>query len=112
GKLDDPVWKTAARITGFRQLEPKEGELATEQTEVFLGFDNDNLYIGARCHDSEPDKIVTTTLTRDSDMGYDDIRQILLDTYHDGRSAFLFTTNSGGVKFDGLVRNEGEQVNL
>jgi hypothetical protein len=112
GKLDDPVWKTAARITGFRQLEPKEGEPATEQTEVFLGFDNDNLYIAARCHDSEPRKIVTTTLTRDSDVGYDDTIQFVLDTYHDGRSAFLFETNSGGVKVDALVRNEGEQVNL
>jgi hypothetical protein len=112
GRLDDPIWKTAARLDGFRQLEPKEGEPATEPTEVFLGFDNDNLYIAARCHDSEPGKIVTTTLTRDSDMNYDDTLQILLDTYHDGRSAFLFLTNSGGVKVDGLVRNEGEQVNL
>ena len=112
GRLDDPVWQTAAKLGGFRQLEPKEGEPATEPTDVFLGYDSDNLYIAARCHDSEPGKIVTTTLTRDSDMGYDDIIQILLDTYHDGRSAFLFTTNSGGVKVDGLVRNEGEQVSL
>jgi hypothetical protein len=112
GKLDDPVWKTATRITGFRQLEPKEGEPATEETEVFLGFDKDNLYIAARCHDSEPKKIVTTTLTRDSDVGYDDTIQFVLDTYHDGRSAYLFETNSGGVKVDALVRNEGEQVNL
>jgi hypothetical protein len=112
GNLDDDVWKTAARLGDFRQLEPKEGEPATEPTEVFLGYDNDNLYIAARCHDSEPGKIVTTTLTRDSDMNYDDTLQILLDTFHDGRSAFLFLTNAGGVKVDGLVRNEGEQVNL
>lgn len=111
GRLDDPAWQAAARLDGFRQLEPREGEPATEPTEVFLGFDKENLYIGVRCHDSQPDRIVTTTLTRDSDMGYDDTLQILLDTYHDGRSAFLFTTNSGGVQVDALVRNEGEQVN-
>jgi len=112
GHLSDPIWKTAARITNFTQLEPHEGEPATEQTEVFLGYDGDNLYIGARCHDAQPKKIVTTTLTRDSDMGYDDTLQILVDTYHTGRSGYVFTTNSGGVQVDGLVRNEGEQVDL
>src|SRR6185369_12357241 len=101
GKLDEPVWKTATHLGGFTQLEPKEGEPATEQTEVYLGYDADNLYIAARCHDAQPDKIVTTSLTRDADIGY-----------HDARSAFLFATNSGGVKVDALVRNEGEQVNL
>lgn len=112
GRLDDPVWQTATRLGDFRQVEPRELEPATEATDVYLGFDRENLYIGVRCHDSEPDKIVTTTLTRDSDMTYEDTIQILLDTYHDGRNAFLFTTNSGGVLVDGLVRNEGEQVNL
>jgi hypothetical protein len=112
GHLDEAVWKTATHIGDFRQLEPKEGEPATEPTDVYLGFDKDNLYIGVRCHDSEPKKIVTTTLTRDSDIGYDDTIQILLDTFHDGRNAFLFSTNSGGVKVDGLIRNEGEQINL
>ncbi|HZF07643.1 MAG TPA: DUF5916 domain-containing protein [Thermoanaerobaculia bacterium] len=112
GKLDDPIWKTAARLDGFRQLEPHEGEPALETTEVFLGFDNDSLYIGVRCHDSEPKGIVTTSLTRDADITYDDTLQILIDTYHDGRSGYVFATNSGGVQVDGLVRNEGEQVNL
>jgi hypothetical protein len=112
GHLDDPIWQSAAHLSGFRQLEPKEGEPATEPTDVYLGFDKDNLYIGVRCHDSEPNKIVTTTLTRDSDISYDDTIQILLDTFHDGRSAFLFSTNSGGTMVDGLVRNEGEQINL
>src|SRR6185369_3254202 len=92
GKLDEPVWKTATHLGGFTQLEPKEGEPATEQTEVYLGYDADNLYIAARCHDAQPDNIVTTSLTPDTDIGYDDTLQILLDTYHDGRSAFLFAT--------------------
>jgi hypothetical protein len=112
GRLDDPVWKTAAQITAFTQLELHEGAPETELTEVFFGYDKDNLYIGAHCHDSQPSKIVTTTLTHDSDLTYDDTLTILLDTYHDGRAAYLFTTNSGGAQVDALVRNEGEQVNL
>jgi hypothetical protein len=112
GRLDDPVWQTAAQLGGFRQLEPLEGQPATEPTEVYLGFTQSGLYIGVRCHDSEPGKIVSTTLTRDSDMTYDDTIQILFDTFRDGRSAYLFLTNPGGVQVDGLVRNEGEQVSL
>jgi hypothetical protein len=112
GRLDDAVWQTAARLDGFVQLEPHEGAPTGEPTEVLLGYDQDNLYVGIRCHDSQPGKIVTTTLTRDSDVTYDDTVTLLLDTYHDGRTGYLFTTNSGGVQVDALVRNEGEQVNL
>lgn len=112
GKLDDPIWKTAEHLTDFLQLEPYDGKPATEATEVFLGYDQNHLYIGIRCHDSEPKKIVTTTLTRDSDMTYDDTVQILFDTFRDRRSAYLFVTNAGGVQVDGLVRNEGEQISL
>ncbi|HEY2736859.1 MAG TPA: hypothetical protein VGK45_00555, partial [Thermoanaerobaculia bacterium] len=83
GKLDEPVWQTAARLDGFRQLEPDEGAPASEPTEVYLGFDDSNLYIGARCHDSAPDKLVATVLTRDADLTYDDSLQIVLDTFHD-----------------------------
>ncbi len=112
GRLDDAVWKTAARISGFTQLELHEGAPATERTEIYLGYDDNNLYVAAHCYDSQPDKIVTTSLTHDSDVSYDDSLTILLDTYHDGRTAYLFTTNSGGVQVDALVRNEGEEVNL
>ncbi|HEX5718381.1 MAG TPA: DUF5916 domain-containing protein [Thermoanaerobaculia bacterium] len=112
GRLDDAVWKTAEHLTDFLQLEPYDGKPATEATEVFLGYDQNHLYIGIRCHDSEPKKIVTTTLTRDSDMTYDDTVQILFDTFRDRRSAYLFVTNSGGVQVDGLVRSEGEQISL
>ncbi len=112
GRLDEPVWKTATRLDGFRQLEPHEGEPASEPTEVFLGYDNDNLYIGVRCHDSNPKKEVATILTRDGDLTYDDEVQILLDTYHTGRNGFLFATNPLGAQVDALVRNEGEEVNV
>ncbi len=111
GKLDDAVWRTAAKLDGFRQIDPTEGAPATEPTEVFLGYDADNLYIGARCYDDEPRKVFATALTRDAEVAYDDYLQVVFDTFRDGRSGFLFTTNSAGVKVDALVRNEGEEIN-
>ena len=112
GKLDDPVWQTAAKLGDFKQIIPTEGAAATEPTEVFLGYDADNLYIGARCHDDEPAKVFATGLTRDAEIAYDDYLQIIFDTFRDGRSGFLFSTNAAGVKVDALVRNEGEEINF
>jgi len=111
GKLDDAVWRTAAKLDGFKQLVPDEGQPATEPTDVFLGYDDENLYIGARCYDSEPAKVFATALARDSEIIYDDTLQVIFDTFRNGRNGFLFTTNSAGVEVDALVRNEGEEVN-
>jgi hypothetical protein len=111
GRLDDAVWRTAAKLSDFKQLIPTEGAPASEPTEVFLGYDTDNLYIGARCYDDEPRKVFATALTRDAEITYDDTLQVIFDTFRDGRNGFLFATNSAGVKVDALVRNEGEEVN-
>jgi hypothetical protein len=111
GKLDDAVWREAAKLGSFTQINPTEGAPASEPTEVFLGYDADNLYIGARCHDDEPSKVFATGLTRDAEIAYDDYLQLVFDTFRDGRSGFLFSTNAAGVKVDGLVRNEGEEIN-
>ncbi len=43
---------------GFLMQEPVEGELRpTEQTEIRIAFDNENLYIAAILYDSNPDGI-------------------------------------------------------
>jgi Domain of unknown function (DUF5916)/Carbohydrate family 9 binding domain-like len=111
GKLDDAVWREAAKLGSFTQINPTEGAPASEPTEVFLGYDENNLYIGARCYDDEPRKVFATGLTRDAEIIYDDYLQVVFDTFRDGRSGFLFATNAAGVKVDGLVRNEGEELN-
>src|SRR4249920_488649 len=53
GVLDEAIYETFPGISGFTQLEPRPGELATEQTEVWLTFDRDNIYVSARCWDSD-----------------------------------------------------------
>src|SRR5688500_8521794 len=54
GSLDDAAWAAATPITEFRQLDPQEGEPATERTEVRVLYDDQALYIGARMHDRQP----------------------------------------------------------
>ncbi len=110
GKLDDPAWKQARVLTNFIQNTPDAGQPATQKTEVLVGYDDQNLYFGFRCYDTEPDKIFAPVLQRDGDLSFDDSVYILLDTFHDRRNGYLFATNPLGVQVDGLVRNEGEDV--
>src|SRR4051812_9008634 len=53
GRLDDEVWRAATPVTGFVQIRPTEGELATEATEVYLAYDSNKFYAGIRVHYSD-----------------------------------------------------------
>jgi hypothetical protein len=112
GKLDDAVWQEAAVLGDFVQDNPDTGQPATQKTAVRLGYDSRYLYVGIRCYDTEPGKIIAPVLERDGDLSNDDSVYVMLDTFHDGRNAFLFATNPQGAQVDGIVRNEGEEQNL
>jgi hypothetical protein len=112
GLLTETYWQEAEAASDFRQIQPREGEPATEKTEVRVLYDHDNLFIGVICYDAEPDKIVAQKLQRDSGLGDDDMFAIALDTYHDHRNAYLFATNPNGVEEDGQVVDYSFDANL
>jgi len=103
GALDEPAWSEASPIGDIIQQVPREGEKATERTVVKLLHDSQNLYIGVICYDSEPRKITGTQMARDADLSVDDRIEILIDTFHDRRNAFYFSTNPLGALVDALV---------
>ncbi|MBI2402057.1 MAG: carbohydrate binding family 9 domain-containing protein [Gemmatimonadetes bacterium] len=109
GVLDEAVWQTAAVIDQFIQQEPAEGAPATEQTEVRVLYDRRNLYVGVRAFSSAPGRVIATEMRRDSDRILDeDNFQIILDTFSDSRSAYMFVTSPLGAKLDQQVFEEGE----
>src|SRR5215208_7394761 len=112
GRLDEPSWSQAAPATDFRQQEPNEGQLASEQTEIRLLFDDKNLYVGIHAFDSEPSRINFRELVRDASFSNDDKVEVLLDTYHDRRNAYRFAVNPLGTQQDALITDEGRDVNL
>ncbi len=112
GKLDEPEWKNAPKISNFRQRELHEGALPTEKTEVAFLYDKNNLYIGVWCYDSEPDKIIATKMKRDFKWWSDDNFEIIISPFNDNRNGYLFVTNPNGAMTDMLVTNEGEGINL
>ncbi len=111
GRLEEPLWTRAGVARDFIQAEPREGAAATLPTEVFVFYTRDALVIGARLEDSHPDRVVAREYRRDANLDSDDNFTVVLDTYHDHRNAFFFTTNAAGTRKDGLVQNEGADLN-
>ncbi len=102
GRLDEPVWSQLAPLGDFVQTEPNEGAPATERTEALLFYDNDKLYFGFKCYDSEPDKIIARYDTHDA-RTFSDSVNIFLDPFGDRRTGYFFSINARGVQFDGLL---------
>jgi hypothetical protein len=107
GRLDEPVWQQVAPADDFFQKLPRNGAPATERTEARFAYDDDNLYIGVTCFDSDPGKLLIRDLREDFDFGTTDLVQIFLDSVHDRRSGFTFVVNPAGAKRDTQISVNG-----
>jgi hypothetical protein len=105
GKLEEPAWSRATRLTGFWQYQPVDGRPAEEQTEILVWYAPDAIYFGVVARDRNPAAIRATVADRDN-IDNDDHVVLDLDTFHDRRRAFFFGVNPLGVQTDG-VRSEG-----
>jgi hypothetical protein len=107
GVLDEPLYDSLSPITDFVQQDPDEGQLATEPTLVWILYDEHNIYIAARCRDSQPQRIVANDMRRDgSNVSQNDNISVIIDTYHDRRNGYEFLMNSIGGAWDTQVTDE------
>ena len=108
GVLDEAVWQGATVVDSFTQQEPSDGAPATERTEVRVLYDVKYLYIGVRALDSDPRGVIATEMRRDSlQLLEEDNFQIILDTFRDSRSGYMFVTNPLGAKLEQQIFEEG-----
>jgi hypothetical protein len=108
GRLDEEIYKTTTAITGFVQQEPDEFKPATEKTDAWIFFDDDNLYISARNWETHPERRVANEMRRDtSQLRQNDSFGVLLDTFHDKRNGYIFYANAIGGLADSQVTDEG-----
>lgn len=110
GLLDDAVWRQARPITELYQREPNEGAPVSEPTEIYILYDEHNLYFGFRCHD-DPARITAKEMARDISLGNDDRVQIILDTHGDRRTAYWFQIGPRGSIGDAIVSDNGAFLN-
>ena len=112
-EIDDFIqsgWRdAAARVTGFRQREPGDGNPVSEDTTAYLSYDSEHLYAVFVCSDGTG-KVRDHLMPRE-DISGDDQVTVYLDTFRDGRHAYVFASNPSGVQQDGVI-DEGADTNL
>ncbi|MES2626492.1 MAG: carbohydrate binding family 9 domain-containing protein [Pseudomonadota bacterium] len=105
GKMDEAVWQQAKPITDFHQIRPGDGSAPSELTEVYVLYDDDALYIGARMADSDPSLIAAPTIRHGQGLGGDDRLVVILDPFNTRRTGYRFETNLNGVRHDALYQS-------
>ena len=89
------------KVTGFIVREPADGTVPSQNTDVYLAYDDHNLYAAFVCWDKEPDKI-RARMTRRDDIFSDDSAEIMIDTFNDARRGYAFAANPLGIQWDSL----------
>ena len=111
GRLNEAAWSRAQVQGNFIQREPDLGRPASQKTEFRILYDDRNLYIGIWAFDTEPDRIIASEMKRDSLLRKSDQIKINLDTFHDKRNGFYFSTNPLGALKDANETENGRVIN-
>ncbi|HEY4651642.1 MAG TPA: DUF5916 domain-containing protein [Pontibacter sp.] len=100
GYLEPEVWQTVTPATNFVRYDPLNGKPSSQETEVYMLYDNEAVYIGAMLYDTAPDSVLTQYGSRDSGENNSDMFAVYLDTYNDKQNAFAFMVSAAGVQTD------------
>ena len=111
GRLTEEAWALAPAQGNFIQREPRFGAPSTEKTEFRILYDDRALYIGVWVWDSDPAGIMGSEMKRDAGLNKGDQLKITIDTFHDHRNAFYFSTNPLGAYKDANTIENGRTIN-
>ena len=108
GVLNEEIYSTVLPITDFVQMEPNPGAPSTEKTEVWIAYDDENVYVSVRCWDSTPESNwIVNEMRRDNiNIVRNENLAWFFDTFHDKRNAFLFEVTPIEGIWDGQITNE------
>jgi len=108
GKLTEECWKTAVPVTGFRQYGSETQ--ARYQSFGYVLYNENNLYIGVRCSEPNPENIKTEPRKHDDNVFSDDAVEIMLKPDPSTSRYFQFAVNASGTTFDALRTHGGGSV--
>ena len=107
GRLDEAAYISVQPASGFIQMEPKAGQPASEKTEVWVFYDDDNVYVAFKAWESEPGRRIANEMRRDSNnIRQGDSVEFAFDTFRDRRNAILFEANPLGGRTELQSVNE------
>lgn len=110
GVMDEAAWQQGKASGKFWQNFPGDSIHAKAETEMYMTYDDENLYIAIVCHSIGND-FVTPSLRRDYGFGGNDNFSIHFDTYNDNTNSFLFGINPYGIRREALISGGGRQRN-
>jgi hypothetical protein len=105
GLLEPGEWEDADAVGDFIQYQPMRGRPSPHRTQVRVLYDADHLYVSMRAWDDEP--VIAQLTRRDADLAQDDFFALILDTYQDRQSGYLFAVNPLGTQSDSRLANDG-----
>src|SRR5262245_23450874 len=108
GEISEEIWQRATPVDAFVQREPSEGGEPSQRTEFRVVFDSTTLYVKVRAFDTDPGRISTYLTRRDGESPSDWLR-VIVDSYHDKRTAYEFAVNPSGVKQDRYWYNDNNK---
>ncbi len=101
GRLDDEVWRGAARIDSFYTHGPSRTSLSPlVQTRVRLGYSDEALYWGAHCFDAHPESLVVLPFQDGSSYSDQDMVGFRFDRNLDGKTISRAMVNVAGLVMD------------
>lgn len=104
GKLTEPIWQESP-IKDFTQRDPNEGTTPSEETHVWVAYDNSHLYVAAQLNDTKPESIDASLARRDAQIESDWFI-FFVDPYNDKKTGYYFAVNAGGTLSDGVLFND------
>lgn len=107
GRLDEAVYRQVPPVSDFIQQEPFEGQLATDKTEVWVLFDDQNVYVAARMWESEPGHRIATEMRRDANNLFtNDHFALTFDSFYDRHNGYGMMANPLGGMLDFSITND------
>jgi hypothetical protein len=111
GEIGEDEWTGAATFDGrFVQIEPEYGEDSPFRTVVRIGQTDSSLFVAFITYDHDPSRLGAAITQRDGDIDNDDSVAVMIDTFSDKRTAYVFATNALSTQWDGRIADNGRTV--
>lgn len=101
GDLKEKAWANAEKVSDFWLNSPSDETKATHQTDVYVTYDQKNVYIGAIL--KGPTNYIIQSLKRDSELDDSDAFSVLLDPVGQKNLGYAFGVNVGGAQTEAMV---------
>jgi hypothetical protein len=108
----DDAWSDIVPASEFWQVQPNDGQPATQRTEVFVGYTDTALHIGVVAHEDDAGEIIVSDSRRDSSLDDTDAFLVIIDGLLDRQNGYVFGTNAAGIEYDAQVTKEGTANNF